>query len=185
MGQIQIYECRARRVGGWNCNLIKWMIQISTKATVKDLERPLGLKNWSSDCNSDCSQTGLKFQKALKLKRFDAGFEGMFCVLQPWGIIFPSCIWDTSMVIKRKNWNIGKGSCTSRQDLPASTLNHSPSLQIFTFMAQRKLHGKASRGEHFYSSGPRTSLCNRTQISPSYSQGCKISGFEVEPRNHH
>lgn len=172
-GQIQIHECRARRVGGWNCNFIKWMIQICTKATVKDMERPPGLKNRSSVCKSDCSQTGLEVQKALELKRFDAGFEGMFCVVQPWDVTFLSCVWDISMVIKRKKWNIGIGSGTSRQDLPASTLKHSPSLQ------------RASRGEHFHSSGPRTSMCNRTQIAPSCSQGCKISGFEAEPRNRH
>lgn len=54
------------------------------------------------------------------------------------------------MVIKRNKQQQQKvriGSGISRQDPPASTLNGFPTLQIFSFMAQRELRAQVSDGE--------------------------------------
>lgn len=131
-GQIQGYECRIGGAGCWNSDLIKRMIQISTKAKVKDLECSPGLKGWSSVCKSYCSWTGLKIWRKLLVVLCEFWMRVLSCIhVLPCGKTSPCCLWDTSMA-KRKNEEIRIGSVTSGQeDLPLSTLSHFPTNIFF------------------------------------------------------
>lgn len=83
-----------------------------------------------------------------------------------YGVASPFCLWDISMVIKRnkqQQQQIRIGSDISREgDLPVPTLSCSPTLPIFSFLAQRELRAQALDGETLHSSHPQISMGNRT-----------------------
>lgn len=159
-GQTQGYECRVGREGCCKSNLTISIIQIPTKATVRDLEWTLRLHSSSRVWKSCCSHVGLKIWKAWSLE-VSCQPKGVF-----YHVVSPLFAFGTHQLSSREKlrYKNRKGQLQTG----ASTLTHFPSLLMINVFFHGSVGAQSPRwaGERIppqWSSG----LCEQENNSES------------------